>query len=284
MPPAWQGPGQDTPRQCTQEGTCLLLPAPLQEHPAPDQWGWVNKMEFCLPARCDSSHRKGASATMVDVLFPTCSRCQAHKGLSCASCLHTNSARGEDILLLLQQPTVISPTPSHPHTHTPKYGQEEKVDPWMESARGRHYYGMSLLECKSPFLTKIHRWNAMRKVIIQPPTAPYKMNCNTSLFSLTHLRNKLGSVSAGITINIPQRHNPALVTDDESAPLHFLKKNSTLFFFFFWQIPKDWMTQRLFPFQQELFTARTDKAESRQGLLWPHSTWYARGQQRHGDF
>lgn len=66
VPPAWQGPGQCTPWQHTQEGTCPLLPTPLQEHPAPDLWGWVIKMEFCLPAPCDSSHRRGVSATPVD--------------------------------------------------------------------------------------------------------------------------------------------------------------------------------------------------------------------------
>lgn len=77
----------------------------------------------------------------------------------------------------------------------------------------------------------------MRNVIIQPSTASNKTNCNTPLFSLNHLRNKLGSVSAGIAINTPQRHNPALVTDDESAPLHFLK--ILLRFFFLLQIPKD---------------------------------------------
>lgn len=63
------------------------------------------------------------------------------------SCLHPNSARDGDILLLLQQPTAMSSTPSHPHIHTPKRGQEEKVDqckPLMESAEARHYSGMSL--------------------------------------------------------------------------------------------------------------------------------------------
>lgn len=250
MPAAWQGPGQHTPQQLTQEGTCPSLLAPLQEHPAPDQWGWVIKMELCLHHSV-TAHTE-ASATPVDVFFPTCSRFQAHKGLSYASCLHPNGARAGDILLLLQQPTAMSLTPSHPHTHTPKCGQEEKVDqckPLMESAGGRHYSGMSLQSCKSPFPTKFHSWNAMRKVIIQPPTAPNETNCNTPLFSLNHLRNKLGSVSAGIAINIPQKHNPALVTDDESAQLHsiFWKFCYRFFFFFFLQIPKDWMTQRLSP-------------------------------------
>lgn len=96
-------------------------------------------------------------------------------------------------------------------------------------------------------------------MIIQPPTAPNQTNCNTSLFSLIHLRNKLGSVSAGITINISQRHNPALVTDDESAPLHFLKILLPFLFSFFMfckYLKTEWLKD-FFPLQQELFAART---------------------------
>lgn len=85
----------------------------------------------------------------------------------------------------------------------------------------------------------------MRKVIIQPTTAPNETNCNRHLFSLNHLRNKLGSVSAGIAINIPET---------QSCIGHWWWVSSTSFsekfvtvFFFFLQIPKDWMTQRLFP-------------------------------------
>lgn len=127
-----------------------LAPSPTQEHPAPHQWGWLIKMEFYLPAWCDSSHRKGASATLVDVFFLTCSRCQAQEGLSF---LHPNGARAGDILLLLQQPTVMFPTPSHPHTHTPKCGQEEKVHRlwWRVLRRG------IILECHYNS-AKAHFW------------------------------------------------------------------------------------------------------------------------------
>lgn len=48
----------------------------------------------------------------------------------------------------------------------------------------------------------------------------------------------MGSVSAGIAINIPQRHNPASVSKDESAPLRFQKILLLFFFFFFNKCPK----------------------------------------------
>lgn len=115
MPSVQQGPGQCMPWQCTQEGTRPSLPAPLQEHPAPDQWAWVIKMEFCLPAQCDSSHRRGASATLVDV-FPYLQQMPSWQGAELCILPPSQQCRGWG-----HPPAATAANSDVPHTFTSPY-------------------------------------------------------------------------------------------------------------------------------------------------------------------
>lgn len=76
------------------------------------------------------------------------------------SCLHPNSAKAGDILLWLQQPTVMFPMPSDANIHTPKCGQEEKVDqckPLMESAGGEVLFWNVIATVQKPISDKISK-------------------------------------------------------------------------------------------------------------------------------